>query len=611
MEVVSEVVSDIQELNAVKNNYTKPVVGPQGDHCLCTNGETSKNHNFNQEDVKAKPCDSLADRSFQNLCESPKQNFCTKLETNESIILKNYSLESQGTYLDHEKRKAFDQNVRATKHKIGTKQVQKCRNSVPVIKKHSNVSNSIEPYEQFIETSIVSKQTSYSKTKFNMCQEKDFTSFHQPFDFHDNSFPAIECVTSENKVDVTAKYTSKQHIIHHRKRDQSRNSNFEKVDSFYKLRSRQIGPSYIDEDRSNVIHRGNKIGDEIDLRRRPCRFNLTLQRDRILEEKDDHVTLEKFPLNEVQAEKGDCLVFQANYDNHQGAAYNLLMNQLEDDKKVAMGIVSEDKDLKPTNNSEVNLVAEKVSVAVQTDLSLFEGFINDLKATSSCQFNEIDNKRSITTQTESAVSQLHESFENLADDICENKISEVTKNSNKEDEGFSKQEEGTEGKKENEEETLTIKIQNKLSTKVAGIFIGIIQERSSDSTAGSKIYDVIEGKETPDFGTSSLVLQSNFNKPNPTQEFVLPGLDISPKQLNEESNIILEDLDRIHRCPNLCLTTVSEETVISNLTESSKFSEESLDKKVHQEPNKRCPNHTENEDIDFESESSSDQESIN
>lgn len=543
-----------------ENIHTKPLIGPEGDHAF---GKTNNSNNSDQEEVKKRTFDSGADDSFKSVFKSSKQNFYTKLETIDSINLRNYSIENQGTYLDSEKRKAFDKEVQALKSKSEKNQVQKYLNSVPISRKLSGVSNSIEPYEQFIETSFVSKQTSYSKTKFNLCQEK---SFHQPFGFHNSSFPAIECVTSENKVDVTAKYTSKQHIIHHRKSDQSSYGNFESLDNVYKVSSRNGSPLFVGEGRSNINHRGNKVNDVTDLRRRACRFNLTLQQDRILEEKDDDPNLKKCQLNEVQAEKGDFLVVQSNYEN-QSDSCKLIMNQLEDDK-VSLIVGVDVENIKPSNDPVTVLTTDKVSTAVQTDLSLFEGFVNNIKASSSCQFNEIDNfYRSITTQTETTGDQISGSADEinvLKDEMSNNEITDVIKIPDNDEETLLNQE-----KKEHEEDMLTVKIQKGSGIKVAGILIGIIQDGRSDSN-GSQIYDALEGEETKDVRTSSLVLPSNLNKSTLDQDSFMSNPDNFSIQHPDRSRAILEDLDQMHHCSNPCLFTISEETVKSNLSESNK-----------------------------------------
>lgn len=147
------------------------------------------------------------------------KNFYVEVEDEgkKTLAGEDLNLGSPGTYLTYEKRKVLEEKV------LG------CKQTMPLVKTGyekelplspsrscSNISNGLTSFDHLIETSFIRQETSYSKTKFNICKENKYNSRTslKPLEIYKTCPFSDESLGTENNFDISTKYTSQQCVMY-------------------------------------------------------------------------------------------------------------------------------------------------------------------------------------------------------------------------------------------------------------------------------------------------------------------------------------------------------------------------------------------------------------
>lgn len=253
------------------------------------------------------------------------KNFYVEVEDEGKKTLgdEDLNLGSPGTYLTHEKRKVLEEKV------LGCKQT-----SMPLVKTGykkethmsptrscSNISNGLTSFDHLIETSIIRQETSYSKTKFNICKENKFNSraSSKPSESCKRCPFSDESLSAENNFDISTKYTSQQCVMYCRN---NKVANFRRSE-FPLYQEKSLESAELEKRKLPfiVVHspsssKGNLVVDPNN--NNSCkvwRKSLNLREDPILEVSEDETVAEKITFNEQYKDETNSIEIKTSHES--------------------------------------------------------------------------------------------------------------------------------------------------------------------------------------------------------------------------------------------------------------------------------------------------------
>lgn len=336
-------------------------------------------------------------------------NFYVEVEDDgrQTFAEKHLNLGSPGTYLNYEKRKVLEEKVLGPNKNRSLVQTVNEKEQVLPTKSCSNISDGSTSYDHMIETSFIRKETSYSKTKFNVCKENKYssrTSLKPSENCKRYSF-SEETLNTENNFGVSNKYTSQQSVMYCRNNNVA---NF-KTPQFTNVQEKSLGNNKFENREKPFItvqtHENSREHTKVDAKKSSHNLwqnevVLKLLEDPILELSENELFGENKALNEQQMEEETDIEINTSTTRLrnilEGNSYNV-NNASSDKNKMDVIDMSNRKYQKQYGDSESQ--TETNIQSESTSLTCDYGLTDPERKDASLTTNEQRNKRGTTTLT--------------------------------------------------------------------------------------------------------------------------------------------------------------------------------------------------------------------